>query len=249
MHADVIQRFFSVQAVLMAPITPHFCEHVWGTLLKLTSVAPSVTRAPWPAVSASREASAPLLAMDRYLADKVHLFRVQITKATVGKPGKARVGGPAPKPTHATLYVATRYTAWQEAALRVLAPLYDAAAHPRDAGYFPADALARIKAAVAADAALKPLTKRVMEFASQTIAAHRERAPEDGPAPALRLAVPFDEAAAWAANAVYVCKALELTAFTVRGVEEEGVVAGDASGRAKDVVLGEPAMHAYLPAI
>ena len=64
-----------------------------------------------------------------------------------------------------------------------------------------------------------------------------------------RKAVPFDEAAAWAANAVYVCKALELTAFTVRGVEEEGVVAGDASGRAKDVVLGEPAMHAYLPAI
>ena len=39
LHADVIRRFFDVQYVLLAPICPHFCEHVWGTLLGHTGEA------------------------------------------------------------------------------------------------------------------------------------------------------------------------------------------------------------------
>lgn len=246
MHADVISRFLEVQYVLMAPITPHFCEHVWGTLL---GKAGSVTSAPWPAVSAPIEASASLLATDVYLSSKLHAFRVQIAKATTGaKPGKAAKTPPAgpPKPlTHVAIYVAGSYAPWQAGVLRLLAGLWDGSKYPRDAGYFPPDALASVKAAVLADPALKPLMKKAMEFANLTILSHRDRAPGDGPSPALALTVPFDEAAVWAENVEYVRKSLGIPNVLVKRVEDEGVVAGDPSGRAKDVVPGEPAVYAY----
>jgi hypothetical protein len=140
---------------------------VWRDLLKMGAVAPSVTRAPWPATSATPAIeSATLLAADSYLQAKLHSFRVQIAKAVHGKPGKAKVGGPAPKPTHVQVYVATRYAPWQQATLTLLAGQYDSAAHKQDTGFFPADALTAVKAAVMADAALKPKMKAVMEFAN-----------------------------------------------------------------------------------
>jgi leucyl-tRNA synthetase len=247
-HADVITRFMEVQYVLMAPITPHFCEHVWGGLL---GKAGSVTSAPWPAVSAPMAASASLLATDVYLSSKLHAFRVQIAKAVTGaKPGKApKAGSPAAGPpkamTHVVIYVARSYAPWQAGVLRLLAGLWDGAKHPREAGYFPPDALATIKAAVLADPALKPLMKKAMEFANLTILSHRDRAPGDGPSPALGLTVPFDEAGVWGENVEYVRKSLGIPNVIIKHVEDEGVVAGDPSGRAKEVVPGEPAVFAY----
>eukprot|EP00959_Pyramimonas_sp_CCMP1952_P169931 3550088-Pyramimonas_sp.AAC.1 len=34
MHGGLVQRFVEVQCLLMGPITPHTCEHIWCTLLK-----------------------------------------------------------------------------------------------------------------------------------------------------------------------------------------------------------------------
>lgn len=166
-HADVIRRFFEVQYVLLAPICPHLCEHVWRDLLQMTHVAPSVTRAPWPSVSSmpAVEAST-LIATDSYLQAKLHSFRVQISKAVNGKPGKAPKAAPATKPNHVAVYVATHFAPWQEATLRLLASLYDSEKHPREAGYFPPDSLNAVKALVLGDAALKPRMKAIMEFAN-----------------------------------------------------------------------------------
>ena len=33
MHRGLIQRFIEVQAQLLAPITPHTSEHIWGNIL------------------------------------------------------------------------------------------------------------------------------------------------------------------------------------------------------------------------
>lgn len=96
------------------------------------------------------------------LQDKLHAFRVQITKALFGKPGKAaKAPTPAAKPTHVTIYVASAYAPWQAAVLRILAGLYDAGKYGKDTGFFPPDALGAVKTAVMADPALKPLTKKV----------------------------------------------------------------------------------------
>ena len=33
MHADLTARYIEVSTLLIAPFTPHTCEHVWGELL------------------------------------------------------------------------------------------------------------------------------------------------------------------------------------------------------------------------
>jgi leucyl-tRNA synthetase len=37
MNKKILERYLEVQAVLMAPIIPHFSEHVWRDLLKKVS--------------------------------------------------------------------------------------------------------------------------------------------------------------------------------------------------------------------
>lgn len=34
MHRDLVYEFIRVQSLLLAPICPHICEHIWSTLLK-----------------------------------------------------------------------------------------------------------------------------------------------------------------------------------------------------------------------
>jgi leucyl-tRNA synthetase len=45
MSRSLIERYVTVSALLLAPITPHTCEHIWGTLLRRPG---SVLRAGWP---------------------------------------------------------------------------------------------------------------------------------------------------------------------------------------------------------
>lgn len=33
MHRDLLRRYIEVQALVMVPITPHFCEHIWSDIL------------------------------------------------------------------------------------------------------------------------------------------------------------------------------------------------------------------------
>jgi hypothetical protein len=52
------------------------------------------------------------------------------------------------------------------------------------------------------------------------ITAHKERTAADGPSPALKLQVPFDEAAVWGENAEYVRKALDIPNVVILRVED-----------------------------
>jgi hypothetical protein len=107
--------------------------------------------------------AAPFLT-SRPLQEKLHAFRVAITKQVVGKPKGGKTAAPsaaAPKPAAVHILVASQYAPWQRAPMAVLGPLYDPVAHASSGG-FPADALARVKDAAAADPSLKPLTKRIM---------------------------------------------------------------------------------------
>ena len=116
--------------------------------------------------------------------EKLHYFRVQIARATFGKPGKATKPAAA-KATDAVIYVASAYAAWQRAPRELLASMWDPVAHGVEGGGLPADALARVKALVAGDASLKPLTKKVMVRG-------RGRAVFDGP-PLTARCTPLDE--------------------------------------------------------
>ena len=86
------------------------------------------------------------------------------------------------------------------------------------------------------------------EFANLTITAQKERGAARGPLPALRGELPFDEAAVWRANEEYVRKALDMRRVVVHDVTLDPACAvGDPTGRAKDVVPGEPVVHATMP--
>ena len=130
MHAETIKRFFAVQYALLDPICPHFCRYMRTVILGLPATAT------WPAIepvddalialdkymhvrtSAScRLATYPRFASTSVTAthlsqcthtmqEKLHYFRVQIARATVGKPGKAKTGAggaPVAKATDANI--------------------------------------------------------------------------------------------------------------------------------------------------
>ena len=177
---------------------------------------------------------------------------MSIIRATQGKPKAAAKPRPdaaaVVRPTDVNVYVASAYAAWQRPALALLATLHDPEAHGVEGGGFPADVLSRVKALAAGDAALKPVTKKVMEFAALTVAAHKERGGRVA-LPALRLELPFDEVAVWRANAEYVTKSLDVPALHVIDVSADpAAAASDPTGRAKEVVPGEPAVHAFVRA-
>lgn len=228
LHADTITRFMEVQFVMLAPICPHMCEHVWTNILKKSG---SVTRAAWPTAGAIDDA---LLAADEYLQGRLHIFRQQLQRVLQVKVGK---GKPLPDILEANIFIAKAYTPWQRVVLAALAAHHDVATHGVAAGGFPADVVDKVKAVLLADATMKPLFKKAMEFVAVVVAAHRGQA---AALPSLRCEPPLDEEALWRANMEYVRKALAIPVVNILCIEDDGVIALDTSGRAKEVTVGEP---------
>jgi leucyl-tRNA synthetase len=250
LHEALIKRFLDALYVMMAPITPHFCEHMWGTVLGHQG---SVVQSPWPVAG---EPDSTLLQADDYLAAKLHEFRLAILKSCSVKP-KAQARGVAPalaaRPTHANICVATAWPEWQRKPLEQLAGLWDPAAHGTASGGFPDNVLTLVKDAATADAALRPHLKKIMPLASITCAAMKGRSTKTA---TLALALPFDEFAVWTENAEYVRKALELEPGGLRVLRTDDAVlqeaasaaALDPQGKFKAVVPMEPDIHPYVPA-
>ena len=69
------------------------------------------------------------------------------------------------------------------------------------------------------------------------------------PLPALQQRTPFSESAVWEGSLGYVRRALGIPHIAVLRVEDAGVLeAADPAARARDVVPGEPSVHAYAEA-
>jgi leucyl-tRNA synthetase len=247
LHEGVIRRWMDVQAVVMAPITPHWCEHVWKNILG-HGAAGSVTRAAWPAAGA---VNSTLLQADAYLSAKLHEFRLAIAKVSNVKPAKAAKGVVAqPKPTDANIFVAAAWPEWQRRPLAALSAMWSPAAHGDKNCGFPDDALTRVKDLASADPELRPFMKKIMPLASATISDMKGRTT---PTATLAMSLPFDEFAMWTDNAEYVRKALDLPGgVAVFLVSDPALAAGSPSAkeldplaRAKDVVPMDAAMHPF----
>ena len=240
-----MHRFLDALSVMLAPICPHFCEHLWGEVLGHGASGASVTRAPWPAAG---EPDAALLAADAYLSAQLHAFRNAITKASGVKPSKVAKGATATlaRPTAATIFVAAGWPEWQRATLALLRAAWDPAAHGDANAGFPADIVARARDAANADAALRPFLKKLMPLASLTVQGMKGRAT---PSAELDMRMPFDEFAVWTENAEYVKKSLALHAVRVLRADDAALAADatlDPNGKAKDVLPLDPAIHPYV---
>jgi len=50
MHSTLIKRFIEVQLILLSPICPHICEHIW---LNVIQNKESILKASWPTTTSS----------------------------------------------------------------------------------------------------------------------------------------------------------------------------------------------------
>eukprot|EP00882_Tetradesmus_deserticola_P006429 GHRQ01006765.1.p1 GENE.GHRQ01006765.1~~GHRQ01006765.1.p1 ORF type:complete len:1052 (+),score=503.60 GHRQ01006765.1:66-3221(+) len=158
MNRGLVLRYMELSCLLLVPITPHTCEHVWGALLQKQG---SVLRAGWPA------AAEPDFIMQRaaqYIEDVIPSMRKLIAKAEAPPKKKKADEPPPPKITHGRVWVSERFVGWQEAVLHALQDNYDAGANAFAADAVPA-VLKAVKAAGDADMSEKQLKQLAMPFA------------------------------------------------------------------------------------
>lgn len=121
MHLDLVKKFARVQALLLAPITPHWSESIWLDILQEPK---SIMHARWP------ESASPdhiLLSSKKYVVETVS--RIRSTEDSLAKKKKKGKGAPAASgplgPTELTLFVASKYPKWQEDVIEILRKCYD----------------------------------------------------------------------------------------------------------------------------
>jgi leucyl-tRNA synthetase len=198
MHRTVALRFIEALAVMMAPITPHWCEMVWGLLGHSTSVCD----ARWPAFQPC----------DRNLRKEYIFFRDFLKNFRLGAI-KLKVA--PPKCAH--VYLASTYEPAKIEVLQYMQTQCDAQ------GKFPATFAKDLKPWLEGQPHLAASTKLLMQFG----AFMRDEAEERG-VDALATVLPINQRAILEENRTYLCAALELAEVTFHDVDNGAQVPGDA---------------------
>eukprot|EP00038_Savillea_parva_P023260 m.40180 g.40180 ORF g.40180 m.40180 type:complete len:1085 (-) comp5929_c0_seq1:1678-4932(-) len=224
MHRDVIMHYIEVQYLLIAPICPHICEHVWKLLGKEGTM---MTNGRWPEAG---EVDVPLHKAFVYVGKMAHTFRLRInaaknkkSKGKGGKGGKGKKGGggggggdaPAAAPpteiAKVVVYVASEYPEWQRVVLAKLDELFDPTIGTKGTFADNRTVLGELKG----NATLKSVMKKVMPFV-QFVRDQVEIQGRD----ALSQVLPFDELEVMKTNAEYLKQTLELETIEVLPVSE-----------------------------
>nr|CAB3263393.1 leucine--tRNA ligase, cytoplasmic [Phallusia mammillata] len=193
MNKQLVMRFIEVQTLLLAPICPHVCEHVWGLLGK----SGSIMYARWPTAGEVDELA--IRASD-FVMSTAHDLRLRLKNRKQNT--KSVDSGP---PTHCIVYVAKSYPEWQRITIETLRRLND-----ENGGKFPENKL--IAANLKQRSELKKYMKKVMPF----VATIKELAAEHNVERALALTSPFDERSVLADHATYLADTLELDGVEVK---------------------------------
>eukprot|EP00743_Colponemidia_sp_Colp-15_P001223 GILK01001343.1.p1 GENE.GILK01001343.1~~GILK01001343.1.p1 ORF type:complete len:1083 (-),score=209.41 GILK01001343.1:77-3274(-) len=213
-HKDLILRYVEVQLVLLTPICPHFCEYVWGKILKKQGL---IVHAAWPTITAPFD---PLLdRCNKYLHDMVRSCRLALTKRSGNKKGEVV----SDKPNGVVIYVAREYPEWKQSVLRALQKLS------------PEQLETQWSAAVkeVAGTLEKKMFSKAMQFASFV----KDDAVTRG-ADALELRSPFDEKQILLDNSDFLQRSFDF-AVKVCGTEDPNP-AEDASNRREEATPGKP---------
>ncbi|KAJ3020117.1 cytosolic leucyl tRNA synthetase [Thoreauomyces humboldtii] len=122
MHEDLLRRYIEVQAIMLAPVTPHWSENVWSKILKKPT---SIKDALWPEITATHdEALLSAASYIRGLGSKIRSAEDQAARKK--KKGTAAASPAAPTgPPKLHLFVASAYPAWQDQAIQLLKTTYD----------------------------------------------------------------------------------------------------------------------------
>ncbi|KAE8614631.1 hypothetical protein XENTR_v10008247 [Xenopus tropicalis] len=194
MHRDLVFKFIETQTLLLAPICPHLCEHIWSLLGKTDSLM----KASWPVTGPVDEV---LIRSSQYLTETAHDLRLRLKNYMAPAKGKKVDKQPPQKPSHCTIYVAKNYPPWQHKTLLTLRKHYEA-----NAGQLPDNKV--IATELNALPELKKYMKRVMPF----VAMIKENLEKKG-LRVLDLELEFDEQTVLLENIVYLTNSLEVSSF------------------------------------
>ena len=117
MSRSLVRKYLEVQAVMLSPICPHVCEHVWSLL----GNQGSILHTRWPAAG---DVDLTVIAQSQYLMDTARDFRLKLKSFSAVKTKGGKAAPPSAPPTHGTIYVAKNYPAWQATVLDTLRQAY-----------------------------------------------------------------------------------------------------------------------------
>eukprot|EP00794_Sanderia_malayensis_P007562 gene7562-8400_t len=202
MHRDLVFKYIEVQAILLSPICPHICEHIWSLLGKESSIM----KACWPIAGDVNEG---ILKSSQYLMDCAREFRLRLKNMiAVQEKGKKKSTEPLKKPTQGVVYIAKAYPTWQHKTLVTLKQLYD-----ENQGDFPDNK--QIMGALKKENFDKKYTKKLMPFVQFV----KRQVELVGPS-AMDLTVDFDEHEILMENLAYLMKAVELEDIQIKPSSE-----------------------------
>ncbi|XP_074068795.1 leucine--tRNA ligase, cytoplasmic isoform X1 [Macrotis lagotis] len=229
MHRDLVFQFIEVQTLLLAPICPHVCEHVWTLLGK----PDSIMKAAWPVAGPVDEV---LIRSSQYLMEVAHDLRLRLKNYMMPSKGKKVDKQPPQKPSHCTIYVAKNYPPWQHTTLTVLRHHFEA-----NKGKLPDNKIIAIELGNLPE--LKRYMKKVMPF----VAMIKENLEKTGPQ-VLDLQLEFDEQGVLMENIVYLTNSLELDHIDVKfAYEADDRIREDCCpGKPLTVFRTEPGVSVFL---
>uniref|UniRef100_A0A803SKM1 Leucine--tRNA ligase, cytoplasmic n=1 Tax=Anolis carolinensis TaxID=28377 RepID=A0A803SKM1_ANOCA len=209
MHRDLVLQFIESQTLLLAPVCPHMCEHVWSlppppkSLILMSAFNPnvktdSIMKASWPVPGPVDEI---LIRSSQYLTEAAHDLRLRLKNYMAPAKGKKSNKEVPQKPSHCTIYVAKNYPPWQHITLSVLRRHYQTTKI--------------ISSELNSLPELKKYMKRVMPF----VAMIKENLEKKGPR-VLDLELEFDERAVLRENIVYLTNSLELEHIELKFASE-----------------------------
>ncbi|XP_065886463.1 leucine--tRNA ligase, cytoplasmic-like isoform X2 [Dysidea avara] len=202
MNWDLIQKFIKVQAVLLAPVCPHVCEHVW----KLIGETDTIMKTRWPTLLGDGAVNEAAIEAAHHLIKVTHEFRVQLKKM-LEMNFKFLQATTFKKPSYGVVYVARHYPDWQKAILKKLRSLYN----EKENSLPPNN---DISAHLENEESLKEVFKKVVPFVQ-----HIKNMLPEGKASALEDVTRFNEKEVLENHSSYIVQALELDEIWIEDVE------------------------------
>lgn len=218
-NKTLVMRYFEWQSIILCPICPHFCDHMWTKLGKKGSVLNSR----WPEPVTEPDNS--LMVQGKYMFDSVPHEFIKLRDKNAEKLGK---------PTSATVYVAVNFPSWKVAVLKVMREKHAAGMltlvgqDEMKTNTAASDQWKDIIKQLMQDPELKKFGKHVGPFA----AFKRDEAAEQGVG-ALEATVPFNELALMREHIPYLEAKLGLTASVCEAESPADPAHGDAASQAQ----------------
>jgi len=191
MSRPLLLRYMEVQAIMLSPICPHVCEHVWSLLGKEGSILNTA----WPVAGV---VDMLVIQQSEYLMEATRDFRLKLKNLANAKPKKGAAPAPATPPTHATVYVAKCYPAWQCVVLDTLREMFNGNK----------DNVVDNKT-VSVELGKKPEVKKFMKKVMPFVAFTKEKVVTSGLS-ALDTSLPWDEMKVLSENLTYIVTTLGL---------------------------------------